>query len=84
MPRFSRSIKNKRSTKMRCSAAVAAAELEQRRSRERKKMTERGRMKKDLKVVLIYKERLIERAQETRRPDMDIQLLRRLDFRDGH
>ena len=59
---------------MRCSAA-AAAELEQQRSRERKKMTERGRMKKDLKVVLIYKERLTERARETRRPDMVIQLL---------
>ena len=43
---------------MRCSAAVAAAaELEQQRSRERKKTTERGRMKKDLKVVLIYKEK---------------------------
>ena len=69
---------------MRCSTAAAAAELEQQRSRERKKMTERGRMKKDLKVVLIYKERLTERARETRRPDMDIQLLRRLDFRDGH
>ena len=68
---------------MRCSAA-AAVELEQERSRERKKMTERGRMKKDLKVVLIYKEGLTERARETRRLDMDIQLLRRLDFRDGH
>ena len=60
---------------MRCSAAAAAAELEQQRSRERKKMTERGRMKKDLKVVLIYKEGLTERARETRRPGMDIQLL---------
>ena len=69
---------------MRCSAAVAAAELEQQRSRERKKMTGRGRMKKDLKVMLIYKERLTERARETRRPDVVIQLLRRLDFRDGH
>ena len=68
---------------MRCSAA-AAAELEQQRSRERKKMTERGGMKKDLKVVLIYKEGLTERAREMRRLDMDIQLLRRLDFRDGH
>ena len=47
---------------MRCSAAAAVAELEQQRSRERKKMTERGRMKKDLKVVLIYKEGLTERA----------------------
>ena len=64
--------------------AAAAAELEQQRSRERKKMTERGRMKKDLKVVLIYKEGLTERARETRRRDMDIQLLRCLDFRDGH
>ena len=63
---------------------AAAAELEQQRSRERKKMTERGRMKKDLKVVLIYKEGLTERAREMRRLDMDIQLLRRLDFRDGH
>ena len=69
---------------MRCSAAAAAAELEQQRSRERKKTTERGRMKKDLKVVLIYKEGLTERAREMRRLDMDIQLLRRLDFRDGH
>ena len=73
-----------RSTKVRCSAAAAAAELEQQRSRERKKTTERGRMKKDLKVVPIYKERLTERARETRRPDVDIHLLRRLDFRDGH
>ena len=69
---------------MRCSAAVAAAELEQQRSRERKKMTGRGRMKKDLKVVLIYKEGLTERARETRRPDVVIQLLRRLNFWDGH
>ena len=69
---------------MMCSAAAASTELEQQRSLDRKKMTERGRMKKDLKVVLIYKERLTERARETRRPDMDIQLLRRLDFWDGH
>ena len=42
---------------MRCSTAAAAAELEQQRSRERKKTTERGRMKKDLNVVPIYKEK---------------------------
>ena len=53
---------------MRCSAAVAAAaELEQQRSRERKKTTERGRMKKDLKVVLIYKEKTGARNEEARR-----------------
>ena len=63
---------------------AAATEFEQQRSRERKKMIEKGRMKKELKVVLIYKERLTERARETRRPDMDIQLLRGLDFWDGH
>ena len=42
---------------MRWSAAAATAELEQQRSCERKKTTERGIMKKDLKVLLLYKEK---------------------------
>ena len=37
--------------------AAAAAELGRQRSRERKKTTERGRMKKDLKAVPIYEEK---------------------------
>ena len=40
-----------------CSAAAAVAELEQQRSRERKKTTKKARMKKDLKVVPIYEEK---------------------------
>jgi len=43
---------------MRCSVAAAAAELERQQGRERRKTIGRGRMRKDL-VVLIYKGGLI-------------------------
>ena len=36
------------------------------------------------KVMPIYKGGLIKWARKTRRPNMVIQLLRHLDFRDGH
>ena len=70
---------------MRCSPAAAAAELGQQRRRERKKTTERGRMKKDLKVVLIYKEKIDrEGARNEEAENLITQRLRRLDFRNGY
>ena len=63
-----------RSSKTRCSAAAAeATELEQ----------QKGDNGKDLGVAPIYKGGLTEEARETRRPGVIIQLLRRLDFRNG-
>ena len=61
---------------MRCSAAAAAAELEQQRSRERKMMTERGRMKKR-PVMPIYKEKTDKAGAKTEEAEiMGIQLVR--------
>ena len=80
-----RLMQRPRSTKMRCSATATAAELEQHRSRERKKMTERGRMKKDLKAVRIYKGRLISGREKRGGQKLWVSSLSgRLDSLDGY
>ena len=68
---------------MRCSVTAAAAELERQQGRERRKTIGRGRMRKDL-VVLIYKGGLKVGAKNEEAENLITQRLRRLDFRDGY